>query len=479
MKKIFFLLITASFFFTACDKDFGDLNVDKKRPATIAPGPLFANATREVTDAVTSSNVNLNIFRMLSQYWTETTYTDEANYDLATRNIPQNFWNAIYVNGIKNLKECQGLIPSQDPVFFPAAVQANQKATTEIMMVYAYSTLVNVYGDIPYSEALDIDNVYPKYDDAATIYADLLVRLEAAVASIDESAGGFGANDLVYGGNMTGWKKFGSSLQLRLAMMLADVDDAAAASVIGKLDVADIITTNGDNTYFQYLAGPPNTNPIWVDLVQSGRKDFVAANTVVDYMNTLTDPRVPYFFTVDASDGYSGGTYAASNNYATYSKPADRILVSNFEAILFDAAEGNFLLAEAVERGYNVPGTAAEYYTNAIAASMDYWKVPGSATAAYLALPAVAYATAAGDWKAKIGFQKWIALYNRGIEGWTEWRRLDTPTLNVPDGLEYGDIPVRFTYPVQEQTLNADNYKNASDAIGGDDVTTKLFWDKY
>ena len=121
---------------------------------------------------------------------------------------------------------------------------------------------------------------------------------------------------------------------------------------------------------------------------------------------------------------------------------------------MFDAAEGQFLLAEAVERGMNVGGTAASHYEAGISASIEFWGGSTADATTYLAQPTVAYATAAGDWKVKIGTQAWIALYNRGYEAWTEWRRLDAPILNVPDGLTYGDIPVRYTYPVQEQNLN-------------------------
>jgi Susd and RagB outer membrane lipoprotein len=69
-------------------------------------------------------------------------------------------------------------------------------------------------------------------------------------------------------------------------------------------------------------------------------------------------------------------------------------------------------------------------------------------------------------------------LYNRGLEAWTEWRRLDYPVLVAPvDALS--EIPVRYTYPVQEQNLNVTNYTEAASAIGGDEVTTKIFWDKF
>jgi hypothetical protein len=476
MKKILFLFLTISMVMISCDKDFGDLNVDKKRPSEIAPGALFSSAQISLVDQITSTNVNNNIFRMLAQQWTETTYTDEANYDLATRNIPQNFWNTMYVSVLKNLKESQKLIPDQDPVFFPPTVQANQNACAEIMNVYTWATLLNTFGNIPYSQALDIDQVYPVYDDAATVYTDLLNRLDNAVNSIVVSEGGFGSNDILYGGDMAGWKKFGRSLQLRLGMIIADADAAKAKAVVEKV-AAEAIGSNDDNAYFHYLSSPPNTNPIWDDLVQSGRKDFVAANTLVDAMNALGDPRVPYYFTTDATGGFSGGIYGASNNYATYSKPNNRLTAPDFEATLFDAAEAHFLLAEAVERGMNVGGTAAAHYEAAIRASMEYWGVPSAEIDAYLAKPAVAYATAQGNWKQKIGTQKWLALYNRGFEAWTEWRRFDYPALVAPPDAESA-VPLRYTYPVQEQTLNAANYTAAASAVGGDVVETKLFWDK-
>jgi Starch-binding associating with outer membrane len=475
MKKILMLLLTTTLFF-ACQKDFGDLNVDTKKPPTVEPSALFVYSQKELSDLMATPNVNTNIFRLLSQYWTETTYTDEANYDLTTRNIPQNFWNTMYVSVLNNLKESQRLIPSQNPVFFPAAVQKNQNACAEILNVYAFSTLVNTFGNVPYTDALNIDNVYPKYDDAATIYDALLVRLDKAITDIDVNSEGFGGNDLYFGGDMAGWKTFANSLKLRMGMTLADVNPAKAKTVVESA-APGAISSNDENVAFGYLSAPPNTNPVWEDLVQSGRKDFVGANTIVDAMNGLNDPRVPLFFTTDADGNYSGGIYAASNNYSTYSKPSDALTDPTLPGVLIDYAEVRFLLAEATARGFSVGGTPEAHYEAAIRASIEYWGGSNADADTYLAQPSVAYATATGDWKQKIGTQKWIALYNRGFDGWVEWRRFDYPILNVPDGLTYGDIPVRYTYPIQEQTLNSENYTRGSASVGGDEVTTKLFWD--
>lgn len=475
MKKLFYIL-TLTVLIGSCEKDLTDLNVDEKRPSDVPAPTLFSNAQKNLTDVVTSSNVNLNIFRLVSQFWTQTTYTDESRYDLATRNIPQNFWNVLYRDVLRDLQEAKNSTialtgSSVDPV-----EKKNQLAMIDIMQVYAWSVLVNTYGDIPYRSALNADSVLPKYDKQQDIYNDLLLRLDSSVTNLNAASGSFGTSDLLYGGDVAEWKKFGNSLLLKLGMMLADVNAAKAKAIVEKA-APNVFTSNADNTIFEYLQSPPNTNPIWVDLVQSGRKDFVAANTAVNLLNTLNDPRRKYYFTLSSTQDYKGGTYGASNNYATFSKPSQKITSPDFEATLLDYAEVEFLLAEAVERGFNVPGTAAQHYSNAVTASIVNWGGTAAEAQAYLAQPTVAYATAAGDWRQKIGTQKWIALYNRGYDAWVEWRRLDYPTLTPPANMTQKDIPVRFTYPVQEQNLNTANYQKASTSIGGDVIGTRLFWD--
>lgn len=473
MKKLLILTI-AILAAAGCKKDFGDLNVDTKRPSEVPPGTLFVYAQKSLVDQITTPNVNSGIFRLLSQQWTETTYIDESNYDLATRNIPQNFWNTLHTGVLVNLKESSRLIPNQP--LASAATKANQEACIEILNVYTYSVLVNTYGNIPYSQALDINNTQPVYDDAATVYQDLLRRLDAALGKITVGESGFGSSDLLYGDDMAGWKTFGNSLKLRLGMIIADVNPALAKTTVESA-AAGAIASNDENTAFQYLSAPPNNNPVWADLVQSGRKDFVAANTLVDAMKAVNDPRLSAYFTVDANGEYNGGIYGSNNNYATYSKPNDALTAPDYPSVLFDYAEVRFLLAEAAERGFNVGGTAAEHYEAAIRASLEQWGVSAGADA-YLAQPSVAYATAAGDWKTKIGTQKWIALYNRGFDAWTEVRRLDAPALPLPADAVSG-FPNRYTYPVQEQNLNTANYTAAASAMGGDVVEFKLFWDKF
>jgi hypothetical protein len=472
-KKLIFIF--SIFILFSCNEDLTDMNKNPKKPEVVSHETLFSNAQLELVNNLTSTDVNLNIFRLIAQQWTQTTYTDESNYDLSTRNIPQNFWHALYRDILKDFDESKKLLTAENTL--DPKVKANRLAIIEIMEVQTYSVLVNVFGNIPYEEALNIDDINPGYDDAVKIYDDLIVKLDAAISSLDPSAEAFGDADLLYAsGGASAWILFANSLKLKLGMVLADSDPVKAKTIVSQA-APNVLKSNADNAVFIYSTVPPNTNPIWDDLVQSGRKDYVGANTLVDKLNDLDDPRRSYFFTT-VDNEFVGGTYAASNNYASFSHVSEKVIAPNFEALLMDYSEVEFLLAEAVERGF-ITGIAEDHYKNGITASITYWGGTENMANAYLAMPEVNYKTASGDFKEKIGTQLWIALYNRGYEAWTNWRRLDYPIFNVPEDLTYEDIPVRFTYPVSEQNLNKVNYSSASQAIGEDLPTTKLFWDKH
>lgn len=474
MKKIIYTLSALVFITMACTKDVSTLNTDPKNPAVLPSYAFFTNAQRTFSNTLASSNVNLNIFRLIVQHWQETQYPEESQYDLGTREINDNIWNALYRDVIRDLRESKALIPTD---VADATTQKNQLAIVEIMEIYAWYYLVTTFGDIPYTEALDIDKPFPVYDDAQTIYNDLLARLDLAVGDLDISGSSFGGADLVYQGDVAKWKKFGNSLKIKMGMTIVDVDPATAESVVESAYASGAFTSNEDNATLTYTNAPPNTNPIWVDLVQSGRDDFVAASTLIDEMKTLKDPRINDFFTTDQSGtGYSGADPGVQSAYAQYSHVHPDITRPEFPGVFLDYAETELFLAEAAQRGFNVGETAKEHYDQGVTASILYWGGTVVEATAYLSQPAVA--SSATSYKQKIGIQKWIALFNRGWDAWIEWRRLDYPQLEkAHDALT--DIPLRYPYPVNEQNVNRTNFEAASDAIGGDDVTTKLWWDVY
>jgi hypothetical protein len=477
MKKVLYLIIIVFIAaVTGCTDKFEDFNTDKKHPAAVPGEALFSNAQKQLADYMNNTNVNTNIFKLMSQYWTETTYIDEANYDLITRNISTGIYTNLYLRVLTDLKEAKTIIEATTVSANEAAAKENKLQIIELVNVYVYSHLVDVFGAAPYKDALNIENVYPKYDTGKDIYTDLFTRLNAALSKLNASAGSYGAADLYYEGDVAKWIKFGNSLKVRMAITIADADDALAKSSI-EAAAGKIFASNSDDCLIQYQPTSPNYNQLYADLVASGRHDFVPANTIVDAMNTLQDPRREAYFTTLGGE-YVGGKYGYSNSFSQYSHISDLIQEPTFPGLMLTYSEVCFYMAEAAARGYNVGGTAEAWYNKGITASFDFWGVSGAA--AYLAKPAVAYTTATGTWKQKIGTQSWLAAYTRGIEAYTTWRRLDFPVLNLPeDATKYSDIPVRFTFPVNEQTLNATNYSAISSAIGGDLITTKIFWDKF
>ncbi|WP_026463251.1 SusD/RagB family nutrient-binding outer membrane lipoprotein [Adhaeribacter aquaticus] len=486
MKKIFAFLMLA-LTFVGCTKDWDEDLVDPKNPTAVPAPMLFANAQRNLVDNIVTPNVNSGIFRLLTQHWANTTYPEESRYDLVARNIPQNFWFAMYRDVLMDFRETSKIITADQSL--TAAVKENQLAITEVMEIYSWSVLVNTFGDIPYKEALDREVIYPKYDDDAAIYEDLLTRLDAAIATLNKnsSAASFGASDLIYGGNVGRWIKYANSLKLMLGMTMADANPGRAQKAVTEA-APNVFTSNADQAVFKYTATTPNVNPVWTNLVQSGRNDFVPSATLVNVMNDLNDPRRSSYFTLH-NGAYVGGIYGNNNTYANFSKVSTTITAPDAPAVVLGYDEVEFYLAEAAARGW-VATSGPEHFRKAITASMTFWNVPAAQITAYLAQPQVVtqMATLATPNAAlteaqrqALGTQKWIALYERAFHAWTEFRRLDYPQLKAPDAQykpAYNVVPVRYPFPPTERTLNTQNVNAAGTAIGGDDATTKIFWDK-
>ena len=183
MKRILMYITTSCLMFasfSSCKKDITSLNENPKLPSNADAGTLFANAQKKLTDILTTPSQFENICRLFTQYWAETTYIDESNYaNIMINNIPDNFWATLYADVLKDLYEAKKLINASNAG--TDAIAKNKLAFIDILIVYTYSVLVDTYGNVPYSEALNVENIHPKYDDASTIYNDLLVKLDAAI----------------------------------------------------------------------------------------------------------------------------------------------------------------------------------------------------------------------------------------------------------------------------------------------------------
>jgi len=548
MKRIYLIFIVLSVAVVSCTENFEEYNTDDKNPTQVEGEFLFTQGQKELVDQISSTNVNLNIWKLWSQYWTETTYTDEENYDIINRTIADNAYDIYYTNVLKSFDEARKLIEADELQPSESEAQKNNKLLIiDLMEVYAYHNLVNIFGNVPYNDAMDIDQISPAYEDAASIYSDLMSRVNNAIDNLNANAPSFTSADAVYNGDVESWLRFANSLKLKIAINVADVSDqvdfdpqTAAEEAVD----AGVISSAGENATLEYEGSSPNTNPLHEDLVLSGRKDFVPANTLVNQLATKQDPRIDdyldkpiavsfpvvneeiqndtlevstpilfyyndgtrelvepdsiydmspaegatsdsiYGIIVPAEDAdleptyYWGGQYGYQASYAGHSHIDSRILEATFPGFLMTYSEVQFYIAEAAARGYSVGQSAEEAYDAGVTASIVYWG--GSETEAENYLNEHPYD--ANNWKASIGLQSWFASYTRGFIGYTTYRRLDEPDImNTPDPDVYkttdGVIPTRFTYPVNEQTLNAENYQEAASAIGGDDLETTLFWD--
>ncbi len=459
--------------FTSCELPD---NLDPKEATEVPIGTIFTNSVVTFANTVNSSSVNLNVSRLFAQYWQQTTYFDESRYNLQDRGIPDSYNSAFYKDVLMDLKEAKKLISAEEVDGILAIENANKMAILEVMEVYSYQCLVDAFGNVPYSEALmGAENSTPKYDDAATIYADLLNKISTAINTMNTDHGSFGSADVLFDGDVASWKTFAASVKLRLGIRLADVDPAAAKSAVESAVSAGVFA-EGEGAIFYYNGVVPHVNTIYSHFSVDGRKDWLPANTIVDKMKELNDPRIGQYFTMYEGD-YKGAIYGlnGAQSYNNYSNFTERFMAADFEADLMSFPEVAFILAEAAQRGWNVGGSAEEWYNKAISESIMYWGGTQEEVDAYLAQASVAYDAA--NWKMSIGTQKWIALYNQAVEAWAEWRRLDYPVLNIPEGMTYGDIPVRMNYPFDEGELNGPNYEAAVAAMGGDTQNIKLFWD--
>ena len=464
-------LLTLSIFPTITSCVDEDLNVNPKSATSVPSANLLGNALYQSATLITTPNVNGNNYVFFVQQLAATTYQDEPNYTF-NRNQPRALFTNLYVSALGNLKEAKQSLSNEANT--SAAITANKNATLEISELLVWETLVNTFGNIPYSEALlgSEGNYSPKYDDAKTIYTDLIKRLDAVVKTIDTSAGGYTTGgDFVFNGRMDSWKKTANALKLRLGLNLADTDPALAKQVIESAYQSGVYTSYNEAYNFEFDTGI-YFSPYYSVFIASGRSDFTPSKIIMDMMNAKEDGRRDAWFT-KVNDKFVGGPFGTNFGFNTVSNVKPLFLSKEGPVGVISYTEVQLMLAEAAARGFNVGGTAANYYNEAVKASFEESGISDKATE-YL----VKHPYDASNWKKSIGEEAYVNLFTKGYATWNFTRRLDYPKLVAPTTAG-NPLPVRLPYSDQEYLLNADNVKAAAQAIGGDSSGTKLFWDKF
>ena len=462
---------------SACENGLTDVNKNPNAPEVVPVENVLLSGIWDVAANAGNRGVfgqwtQLYHAENWAQHIAQPVYNDEDLYE-PRDGVPTNIWDEMYYALTDLLYVKETAAESGDD---------NMWAAAEVMSVYGFMFLTDYFGDIPYTEALSLDEdvAFPVYTPQSEIYPDLISRLATAADMINTSESvDWGDFDPVYAGDMQGWLEFANSLQLRLAMRTSNTEMASqAAQSFQAAWNADIFDEVSDGALVHWTSSNPSANPIWEGIILAGRTgDFRMSVSLIDRLKALNDPRLPIYADPAVSDGeYRGlrngllpSDYPGSLGAADFSTIGSYFLRPTMPSVLMSYSEVLFLGAEAAERGW-IAGSAADLYKDGIEAAMLQYDVDPADIDAYLAQPEVAY-TGLDD----IYLQKWISLFLAGPEAFAEMRRVGWMDLQPAENsnLDPGEFPARLYYPPEEGLYNPDNYE----AAGGDiPITTPVWW---
>jgi len=492
IKKYIFLAVGVSILASGCSKfrEFGDTNVDQTRVSKAATKALLTYAMQKTqarldqnTAAVTTLSTTGAIF---GQHISEGPYLTVSPFNDSGSTLNASYYT-FYSEILKNLNQVITFAKAGAPEADVAANGSinNQIAVARIMKAYVFWKVTDRWGDVPYTEALNSNNITPKFSKQEDIYKDLFKELKEAVAQIDGGAGPTG--DIMFGGDMSSWKKFAATQRLLMALRLSKVYPNAGEFAATEFASAIAATplAAGETLTYEFIAGDPNNyNPWYSNYSIANRNDFAISKTLVDIMKnngTGTDPRLPVYGEVLAGNqviGLEFGVQVQTNIPNSYSRIGSTLRAAGSPAYLFTGAQVQFALAEGAKRGWIAGGdaTAANYYNAGIDASLTQY---GVADPTFKTASGVLYNPATA--LQQIGTQRWIALYLDGWEAWSEFRRTGFPALVPgPNSQNGAVIPRRIGYPTADQTTNRDNYNAALTQQGwsNNSINNRMWWDK-
>ncbi len=495
---------------TSCE-DYLDVNTDPNNPTEVTPD-LILPAGQAYTAFYLHGDRRLNHLGNMFMYnWAESNgfswYNDEYQY-LVTTTFYATLFDQAYTRALKQYHLLTSLEGPEN---------GNYVAIGKIMKAYHFQILVDLYGDIPYFEALGRSlNATPKYDGAQTVYDDLLVQLTEAIelikATADEStAVEVGGDDVMFEGDMTEWIKFANTIKVRILTRMSGKSVAATANQ-AKI-TAELATIESEGTGFittdvlinpGYAAENNKQNPFWESFGKaadgSETQNFratAATAYILDVLKSKNDNRIGRLYEFESEvNGYLGVDQIAepgpeySHQFVSNIGPG-LLKGANMGSNIFTLAESKFNLAELALKGL-YGGDAQSLYEAGIDASFAYLGATGSVDYysnvddpetedenedAYnnTGIKNTEWASAANaeEQLEAIIFQKWIGVNGITAEqSWFDYSRTGYPrNLPIADEASSDDRPVRLFYPASERSSNAGNVPAQPNAF-----TDKIFW---
>lgn len=482
---------------TSCVEDFLDVNTTPNNSLTAPPSVLLTSSI--ITTGFSNGNEINRISSLLVQHVAGTANQASGQDVYNIRGGLDNQWQFEQYAGV--LENTNTLITVANAATSPA-----YSGIAKLLKAYNFAMVTDLWGDIPYSEALQgLAKLQPRFDRQEDIYKgsadvqslDALVK--EGLAEIDQQSTlvPSAIDDPVYRGDLAKWKRMGNTLRLKLANTISRKEPALAKAIIDEVIRGNnFIASNTDDFQVPFGGTVGNRNPIYdfngVNVTGSvaGQRelDITLSQRLLDSMRTKNDPRLPiYFNTVPASTAGSTTTplgvfygYQNGNNIAAPTAKANRSkynvyftgnageapirLLTNFQRL--------FIMAEsALMLGTSTGGSTVEgLYQAAIRASMSKAGISEAAIETYFANnPSVVNLSPATDDATKqktlnkIITQKWIAWVGNGYEAYNDYRRTGYPRLALVLNAQGDDptkIPKRFVYPASESSGNAANAPN-------------------
>jgi hypothetical protein len=213
MKKISILFIALIALFSAsCDKDFETVNTDPNNPVAVPAHLLLGSIVRVNQNAIYGMQQGGDMGMCWAQHVSKVQYNDEEKY-IPRRGSIDGIWNTLYASVIADSQSMYTLAESEG--------NTNLQGVSLILQANGFQILTDLYGPIPYTEFNKSGNLKPVYDSQEVVYDGIIDLLTQADALLASGSGDIPASsDLVYGGDVTKWRKLANSLKFKALMII-------------------------------------------------------------------------------------------------------------------------------------------------------------------------------------------------------------------------------------------------------------------
>ncbi len=459
MKKLaYFILLSALIATTgiSCKKSFyTDANTNPNAPAPSSIIPSVMLSTVEGTLAYTQGGDFSRYTSLMTQQVSSETRQAGAYYQYIFTSVDfDSPWGNIFTSVMEN-----------DHTLIQISDTKGDNAyggISRILMAYSLQLSVDSWNDIPYSEAFKgADNLHPKFDNGKALYDTIFSLLNVAIVKLTDPKKGPdvpGAEDIVYGGNLSKWIKFAHAIKARLYIHQSKGDAGMASKALAEIALS--FTSNADNAQYLFSGGTETSANPWYQFNEQRGDISFDVSPLGKKLAASNDPRYSIFTTpLNAAGKYKDvNEVGIGDYYGSQTAPVEFI---TYDELLFMSAE-----AKLRSTG-NIAAAQADY-SGGITQNLMKLGVPAAAITTYVAANGSLPPTV-DEAIAKVANQEFIALY-LNPEAWTLWRRTNSPTLTPVVGTK---IPRRFLYPQTELSYNGANV-----ATGVTLYSPLVFWDK-